>query len=59
MGHLLFIPALGDSRSQLNPPNLVEFVDNDNWVDNVCDGWVSVEITHQLDANPQPGIVDW
>lgn len=56
MGHLLFIPADG-SVDQLQEAEPIQAYDLDspNRVDNVCDGWVKVEVTHRYDA--EGGIV--
>lgn len=62
VGHLLFIPADGSvpqsQRGGRIDPEGLYALDTARWVDNVCDGWVKVEVTHQL--NLQFEIVrDW
>lgn len=47
-GRLIFIGGDGDSRcvtkgSEVHPEIISEF-DSTDWVDDVCDGWVSVEV---------------
>lgn len=43
-GHLLFIPAKGQSQSVPAHQRLIDQKDNDKWVDDMCDGTVDVEI---------------
>lgn len=43
-GHLLFIAAKGQPTFASTGTKALSGLDNNDWVDNVCDGWVSVEI---------------
>ncbi|KAF7792008.1 hypothetical protein EIP86_003035 [Pleurotus ostreatoroseus] len=50
-GRLVFLGGSGYSHSlqqpdQLNPPEIISEFDSIDWVDNVCDGWVSVAVSH-------------
>ena len=50
-GRLVFLPGSGVARSvqktnQLWQPEIISEFDSVDWIDDICDGWVSVEVTH-------------
>lgn len=53
-GRLVFLGGRGYSQSiqqSLKPhPEIISEFDSIDWVDDVCDGWVDVEISHPDDA---------
>jgi len=48
-GRLVFVPGKGAARSVASPgkphPPMISEFDNADWIDEVCDGWVSVKVT--------------
>ena len=50
-GRLVFLGGSGVARSiqktnQLWQPEIISEFDSVDWIDDICDGWVNVEVTH-------------